>query len=97
MGLGHGAVQAGLDSGLLPRSLSAPVLLNPEMMTLLAIVSLGALQDPDGEATLPDYLPLNTNIEVSNRFLFSEDTATFLSGSPAVRTSGSPTRRSSAR
>lgn len=85
VGLGHGAVQAGLDSGLLPRSLSAPVLLNPEMMTLLAIAGLGALQDPDGETTLPDYLPLNTNIEVSNRFLFSEDTATFLSGSPAVR------------
>ncbi|HSX97119.1 MAG TPA: hypothetical protein VLG91_06980, partial [Streptomyces sp.] len=85
VGLGHGAVQAGLDSGLLPRSLSAPVLLNPEMMTLLAIAGVGALQNPGGEADLPRYLPLNTNIEVSNRFLFSEDTATFLTGSPAVK------------
>ncbi|WP_338899591.1 hypothetical protein WBG99_31485 [Streptomyces sp. TG1A-60] len=85
VGLGYGAVQAGLDSGLLSRSMSAPVLLNPEMMTLLAISGLGVLQDPDGEATLPDYLPRNTNIEVTNRFLFSEDTATFLTGSPAVR------------
>ncbi|MFF5363264.1 hypothetical protein ACFY4I_28365 [Streptomyces scabiei] len=85
IGLGHGAVQAGLDSGLLPRSLSAPVLLNPETMTLLAIAAMGALEDPDGEATLPNYLPRTTDIDLTNRFLFSEDTPTFLSGTPAVR------------
>ncbi|MGW2571648.1 hypothetical protein [Streptomyces sp. NPDC001537] len=85
VGLGYGAVQAGLDSGVLPRSLSAPVLLNPETMTLLAIAGVGAVQDPDGEADLPGYLPANTDIEATNRFLFSEDTATFLTGSPAVK------------
>ncbi|MEU2282677.1 hypothetical protein ABZ614_12215 [Streptomyces sp. NPDC013178] len=85
IGLGYGAVQAGLDSGLLPRSLSAPVLLNPETMTLLAIAGLGAVQDPGAEADLPRYLPSNLNIEATNRFLFSEDAATFLSGSPAVK------------
>ncbi|MFF1296187.1 MULTISPECIES: hypothetical protein [unclassified Streptomyces] len=85
VGLGYGVIQAGLDSGILSRTLSAPVLLNPETMTLLAISGLGALQDPDGETDLPRYLPDNTNIEVTNRFLFSEDTATFLSGSPAVK------------
>ncbi|MGR6968052.1 hypothetical protein ACU639_00170 [Streptomyces cynarae] len=85
VGLGYGAVQAGLDSGVLPRSLSAPVLLNPETMNLLAIAGLGAVHDPDGEADLPRYLPSNTNIEATNRFLFSKDTATFLTGSPAVK------------
>ncbi|MDN0199859.1 hypothetical protein [Streptomyces sp. S.PNR 29] len=85
IGLGYGAVQAGLDSGILSRTLSAPVLLNPETMMLLAIAGLGALQDADGEADLPRYLPSNTNIEATNRFLFSEDTATFLTGSPAVK------------
>ncbi|GAB2851869.1 hypothetical protein GCM10027074_18250 [Streptomyces deserti] len=85
IGLGHGAIQAGLDSGVLPRALSAPVLLNPETMTLLAIAGLGALQDPDAEADLPRRLPANLNIEATNRFLFSEDTATFLTGSPAVK------------
>ncbi|MCT9075667.1 hypothetical protein [Streptomyces fulvoviolaceus] len=85
VGLGYGVVQAGLDSGVLPRSLSAPVLLNPETMTLLAIAGVGAVQDPGGEADLPSYLPANTNIEATNRFLFSEDTATFLTGSPAVK------------
>ncbi|MFD5597209.1 hypothetical protein [Streptomyces griseorubiginosus] len=85
IGLGYGVVQAGLDSGLFPRSLSAPVLLNPETMTLLAIAGVGAVQDPDGESDLPDYLPRNTNIEATNRFLFSKDTATFLTGSPAVK------------
>jgi hypothetical protein len=85
IGLGHGAVQAGLDSGVLPRSLSAPVLLNPETMTVLAIAGLGALRDPGGEADLPRYLPSNVNIEATNRFLFSKDTATFLTGSPTLK------------
>ncbi|MGW0710645.1 hypothetical protein ACWD4G_32605 [Streptomyces sp. NPDC002643] len=85
IGLGYGVVQSGLDSGVLPRALSAPVLLNPETMTLLGIAGLGALQDPTGEADLPGYLPSNVNIEATNRFLFSEDTAAFLSGSPAVK------------
>ncbi|MFB6850786.1 hypothetical protein ACFCXS_38945 [Streptomyces sp. NPDC056373] len=85
IGLGYGVVQAGLDSGVLPRTLSAPVLLNPETMTLLGIAGLGALKDLDGEADLPAYLPRNLNIEATNRFLFAKDTAAFLSGSPAVR------------
>ncbi|MFE0518085.1 hypothetical protein [Streptomyces sp. NPDC058954] len=85
VGLGYGAVQAGLDSGVLPRSLSAPVLLNPETMTLLAIAGVGALQNPGGESDLPAYLPSNTDIEATNRFLFSKDTAIFLTGSPSVK------------
>ena len=85
VGLGYGAVQAGLDSGVLPRSLSAPVLLNPETMTLLAIAGVGAVQDPGGEADLPGYLPATPDIEATNRFLFSKDTPTFLTGSPAVK------------
>ena len=85
IGLGYGVVQAGLDSGVLPRSLSAPVLLNPETMTLLAIAGMGAVRDPDAEADLPRYLPSNLNIEATNRFLFSEDTAAFLTGSPGVK------------
>ncbi|MFJ9893404.1 hypothetical protein ACIQPR_08725 [Streptomyces sp. NPDC091280] len=85
IGLGYAVVQAGLDSGVLSRSLSAPVLLNPETMTLLAIAGVGAVQDPDGESDLPSSLPSNVNIEATNRFLFSKDTATFLTGSPAVK------------
>ncbi|KMS70416.1 hypothetical protein ACM01_31815 [Streptomyces viridochromogenes] len=85
IGLGHGVVQAGLDSGVLPRSLSAPVLLNPETMTLLAIAGVGAVQAPGAEADLPRYLPSGLNIEATNRFLFSKDTAAFLTGSPGVK------------
>ncbi|WP_406442261.1 hypothetical protein OHB00_39455 [Streptomyces sp. NBC_00631] len=85
VGIGYAAVQAGLDSGLLSRSLSAPVLLNPETMTLLAIAGVGAVQDPDAESDLPSYLPSDVDIEATNRFLFSKDTATFLTGSPAVK------------
>ncbi|MGC9536815.1 hypothetical protein [Streptomyces sp. UG1] len=85
IGLGYGVVQAGLDSGVLPRSLSAPVLLNPETMTLLAIAGMGAVRNPGAEADLPRYLPSNLNIEATNRFLFSKDTAAFLTGSPGVK------------
>ncbi|MFD5481448.1 hypothetical protein [Streptomyces hawaiiensis] len=85
IGLGYGVVQAGLDSGVLPRTLNAPVLLNPETMTLLGIAGLGALNDLDGEADLPRYLPSNLNIEATHRFLFAKDTAAFLSGKPAVK------------
>ncbi|WP_043258813.1 hypothetical protein [Streptomyces prunicolor] len=85
IGLGYGVVRAGLDSGVLPRSLSAPVLLNPETMTLLAIAGLGAVQNPGGESDLLSTLPSNVNIETTNRFLFSKDAATFLTGSPSVK------------
>ncbi|MEV0244533.1 hypothetical protein AB0I06_32130 [Streptomyces sp. NPDC050674] len=85
IGLGYGVVQAGLDSGVLPRTLSAPVLLNPETMTLLGIAGLGALNDLEGEADLPRYLPRSLNIEATNRFLFSKDTAAFLTGTPSVK------------
>ncbi|MER5836588.1 hypothetical protein ABT116_38735 [Streptomyces sp. NPDC002130] len=83
--LGHGVVQAGLDSGVLPRTLSAPVLLNPETMTLLGIAGLGALDDLEGEADLLRYLPSNLNIEATHRLLFAKDTAAFLTGKPAVK------------
>ncbi|MEU0389069.1 hypothetical protein [Streptomyces chartreusis] len=85
IGLGYGVIQAGLDSGVLSRTLSAPVLLNPETMTLLGIAGLGALNDLEGEADLPRYLPANLNIEATNRFLFAKDTAAFLTGKPAVK------------
>ncbi|MFE7902840.1 hypothetical protein ACFU3E_36160 [Streptomyces sp. NPDC057424] len=85
IGLGYGVVQAGLDSGVLPRTLSAPVLLNPETMTLLGIAGLGALDDLEGESDLPRYLPSNVNVEATNRFLFSKDTAAFLTGTPSVK------------
>ncbi|MET9818438.1 hypothetical protein [Streptomyces sp. NPDC006355] len=85
IGLGYGVIQAGLDSGVLPRALSAPVLLNPETMTLLGIAGMGALKNPDAEATLPRYLPSNLNIEATHRVLFSKDTAAFLTGKPAVK------------
>jgi hypothetical protein len=85
IGLGYGVVQAGLDSGVLPRALSAPVLLNPETMTLLGIAGMGALKAPDAEADLPRYLPSNLNIEATHRALFSKNTAAFLTGKPAVK------------
>jgi len=84
VGLGYAAVHAGLISGVLPRTVSAPTLINAETMNLLAIAGLAARTDPDGETLLPA-LPSNDNIDTTQRILFSKDFGTFLSGSPSVR------------
>ena len=84
VGLGYAAVHAGLISGVLPRTVSAPTLINAETMNLLAIAGLAARTDPDGETLLPA-LPSNDNIDTTQRILFSKDFGTFLTGSPSVR------------
>lgn len=84
VGLGYLAVQAGLDTGVLPRTVSAPTLINAETMNLLAITGLAARTDPDGATLLPA-LPSNDNIDATQRLLFSKDFGTFLTGTPSVR------------
>jgi hypothetical protein len=84
VGLGYAVVHAGLISGVLPRTVSAPTLINAETMNLLAIAGLAARTDPDGETLLPA-LPSNDNIDTTQRILFSKDFGTFLTGSPSVR------------
>jgi hypothetical protein len=84
LGLGYAAIRAGLESGLLTRTLSAPVLINAETMNLLAIAGLAARTEPDAGTLLPA-LPVNDNITATERLLFSKDLATFVTGRPSVR------------
>jgi hypothetical protein len=84
VGIGYAAVQAGLDSGLLPRSVSAPAVVNAETMTLLSLAGLWATTAPDAESDLALSVPPNTNVDTTNRLLFSKDAATFLLGTPTV-------------
>ncbi|WP_407704358.1 hypothetical protein [Streptomyces spongiae] len=84
-GLGLAAVRAGLRTGILPRFLGLPVVLNPETMNLLAIGGLAARNAPDAESTLLDTVPRNTNLDVTARTLFSKDAGVFLSGKPTIR------------
>lgn len=84
VGIGYAAVQAGLDSGLLPRAVEAPSVVNAETMTLLSIAGLWAAVSPDGESDLAASVPPNTNVDTTNRLLFSKDAATFLLGTPTV-------------
>jgi hypothetical protein len=83
-GLGYAVLQAGLDSGALTRTVSAPALINAETMNLLGVAGLAALLDPGHETLLPA-LPSNPNIDTTQRILFSKDFGTFLTGSPSVR------------
>jgi len=84
LGIGYALIRSGLESGVLSRTVSAPVLINAETMNLLAVAGLAARTDPDHETLLPA-LPSNTNIDTTQRILFSKDFLTFLAGSPSAR------------
>ncbi|GAA4319621.1 hypothetical protein BJY14_006391 [Actinomadura luteofluorescens] len=82
---GAGAVQAGLETGVVPRALSAPAVINTETMNLLAVAGLAARLDPGGVSDLATYPPPSFNTDTTYRILFSKDYPAFLKGSPAVR------------
>ncbi|KPI12926.1 hypothetical protein OK074_2422 [Actinobacteria bacterium OK074] len=85
VGIGYDAVLAALRTGLLPRFLALPVVLNPETMNLLALGGLAARNAPDAQSELLSTVPNNLNIEATGRTLFSKDAGTFASGSPSIR------------
>jgi hypothetical protein len=82
---GAAAVQAGLDTGVVPRALSAPAVINTETMNLLGIAGLAARLAPDGVSDLATYVPSSFNTDSTYRVLFSKDYPTFLKGSPTVK------------
>jgi hypothetical protein len=85
-GLGYAATQSGLQSGLLSRTLSAPVLINAETMNYLGIAGAFATLAPDRQSTLLQSVPSpNANLDTTSRILFSKDAATFLRGTPTVK------------
>ncbi|MFE9648648.1 hypothetical protein ACFYO0_31945 [Streptomyces sp. NPDC006365] len=83
--IGYAAVQAGLRTGILPRFLALPAVLNPETMNLLALSGLAAREAPDAESALLDSVPSNANVETTGRMLFSKNSEVFLKGSPTIR------------
>ncbi|GAB2962930.1 hypothetical protein GCM10023080_024450 [Streptomyces pseudoechinosporeus] len=83
--IGYAAVQAGLRTGVLPRFLALPAVLNPETMNLLALAGLATENAPDAESALLDTVPSNANIETTGRMLFSKNSEVFLKGSPTIR------------
>ncbi|MFD0687659.1 hypothetical protein [Actinomadura fibrosa] len=82
---GAGAVQAGLETGIVPRTLSAPAVINSETMQLLSIAGLAARLAPDGLSDLSTYIPSSFNTDTTYRVLFSKDYPTFIKGSPTVK------------
>ncbi|MQA11261.1 MAG: hypothetical protein GEU98_22430 [Pseudonocardiaceae bacterium] len=84
-GVGYAATQAGLNGGVIPRSISLPALINAETMNVLGIAGLAANADPGGRSELVSYLPSNFNLETTTRLLFSKDLATFLTCTPSVQ------------
>ncbi|WP_243723084.1 hypothetical protein [Actinomadura sp. 7K507] len=82
---GAGAVQAGFDTGIIPRALSAPAVVNTETMNLLAIAGLAANIAPEGQSDLATYIPSSFNQDMTYRLLFSKDYPTFVKGSPTVK------------
>lgn len=76
--------QTMLRLGLTPRTLSGPVLINPETMNLMAVAGVAADTRPEAESDLLRYLPSNVNIAATTRLLFSKDVATYLLGTPSA-------------
>ncbi|POM26571.1 hypothetical protein BTM25_09720 [Actinomadura rubteroloni] len=81
---GAGAVKAGLESGVVPRTVSGPALINAETMNLLAIAGLAARVAPSGRSDLATYIPSSFNTDTTYRLLFSKDFATFIAGTPTI-------------
>jgi len=84
-GLNFLATQAALETGLLTRSLSLPVLINAETMNLLGIAGLNAAVAPAAESDLARYVPSNLNVDTTQRILFAKDLLTFLAGTPTTK------------
>lgn len=83
--LGAPAVDIGLASGAIPRTLAAPAVINPETMTLLALAGLAADVAPTATSTLANQVPSSVNVDLTYRLLGSKDVANFVSGSPSLR------------
>ncbi|GAA3231351.1 hypothetical protein [Actinocorallia longicatena] len=83
--LGPAFVRNALDWGLIPRTLSAPAVINSETMNLLAVAGLAARLDPAGESDLATSIPPGFNQDSTYRVLFSKDLATFAAGTPTVK------------
>lgn len=84
-GLNYLATQVALETGLMTRSLSLPVLINAETMNLLGIAGLNAVVAPGAESDLAAYLPSSLNVDTTQRVLFSKDLLTFLAGTPTTK------------
>jgi hypothetical protein len=84
-GLSYAAVRLGLASGVLPRFVALPALINPETMNLLGVAGLAADLDPDGQSDLASYVPEDTNLALTYRTLFSRNLVNFLTGSPSIQ------------
>ncbi|HEX6355851.1 hypothetical protein [Actinophytocola sp.] len=83
--LSYAATQVALETGLLTRSLSLPILINAETMNLLGIAGLAAVTAPGAECDLARSLPSNLNVDTTQRILFSKDLLTFLAGTPTTK------------
>ncbi|KAB2349758.1 hypothetical protein F8566_11520 [Actinomadura rudentiformis] len=82
---GADAVRTGLENGIVPRTLSAPAVINSETMNLLSIAGLAARLAPGGRSDLATYIPESFNTDTTYRLLFSKDLATFIKGSPKIQ------------
>jgi hypothetical protein len=86
---GMGGAGGGGEIGdLVAASGAAPYInappLTPETIEVPAVFGLGAFFEPQGTDLIPE-LPHSTNIDFSQRALFSKDAAQFASDSPSIR------------
>jgi hypothetical protein len=83
--LGPDLIRSGLQTGIIPRSISGPALINAETMNLLAIAGASAAIAADDRSDLATYIPSNLNQDLTYRFLFSRNLAAFVTGRPGIK------------
>ena len=83
--LGAPAVDIGLATGAIPRTLALPAVINPETMNLLALAGVAADVGPSAASTLANQVPSSLNVDLTYRLLGSKDVGNFVSGSPGLR------------
>ncbi|OHD65038.1 MAG: hypothetical protein A2176_04295 [Spirochaetes bacterium RBG_13_51_14] len=74
-----------MRQGLIERYVSAPGIIDAEVMNLLTGLGYAAQVDPTGESELIDYMPDTQNSELTYRFYHSRNLAEFFAPIPSLK------------
>lgn len=78
-------VVSSMRDGQLPRFVSVPGVIDPEIMNMLTGIAVAADMQPNNESDLVTYLPMSDSVDGAERLYHSQSILDFLAFSPTVR------------
>ncbi|AJW40219.1 hypothetical protein NY08_2191 [Rhodococcus sp. B7740] len=78
-GAAAGVLDAGLNTGVVPRTFGEAPVLGTKTFMLLRLAGLAAHLDPNGESRLLQHIPQDAGLELSLNYLFARSAAEFAS------------------